>query len=372
MRPAAATSEAPGGGTTIDRVDLVDAGGDVWSRWEAADRDHPTPHAAASYHWNRSWDRSYGDSVDCRVLVAIAGGCEVGYWLSPRSANLSDGPVTVATQHLGTAGEPSGDAVFVEHNRPWLHPSLDPTAGGRDFLRRAIGRLSREPGDRIDLDGLPAELVPSDLLDAAHLERRDSPWFDFEGIDDGDLLASLRKKTRSNFRRAMKHYGPVIVEWTEADGDIPAAMRTLIDLHQSRWEAAGRAGAFGGDRFAPFLGDVVAGGRGAVAIARDDAGPIGATLLTREERRLLCLVVGFADTAVRQSPGVVSLVPIMQAALDRGYAGFEWLVGDSLYKRMLSTGTRELVWAKQPQSTLKMLTVRSLRAVKRTLDAARR
>jgi CelD/BcsL family acetyltransferase involved in cellulose biosynthesis len=37
---------------------------------------------------------------------------------------------------------------------------------------------------------------------------------------------------------------------------------------------------------------------------------------------------------------------IMQAALDRGLAEYDWLAGDVLYKRELSTSARELIWAR--------------------------
>jgi len=39
---------------------------------------------------------------------------------------------------------------------------------------------------------------------------------------------------------------------------------------------------------------------------------------------------------------------VMQEALERGLDEYDWLAGDVLYKRQLSTTTRELIWGELP------------------------
>ena len=373
---------------------------DVLALWQRLDLEHPTPHLTARADWNAAWCEAFAEEVTIWTAVRRCGPDEsshvTGLWLLPVSRHRRMGPLRLRTVHVGTAGESAGESVFVEHNRPFV------VGGGETaFLRDLLALLGNEARrratglprfDRIDLDGVPRSLLPSECLvpeavNASGLpievEVRESPVQHFPQPIDDDAgtgrengrpcskpLAGLRRKTRSNFRRAMKNYDRVETTWHEGPEAL-AALQTLVDLHQSRWEAVGQPGAFGGRCVRPFYERLLRSGLGTVAVAADDEGPIGATLLMPEDDRQLCLIVGFADTTVRTSPGLVSLVPIQQAACERGAAGFEFLVGDNLYKRMLSNDRHSLVWAQVPGPSIRYRVFAWLRGVNRHLKRLR-
>lgn len=351
-------------GLTVEIVREA-AAAKVMTQWQALDAAHPTPFITASFDWNQTWLTHYRDVVQPGVAVGRIDGEIVGLWLVPRSTHRSRGPIPLRTVHLGTAGEPESDSLFVEHNTPWVR-GIRPC----EFLHAVWPHLLAEPVDRVDADGISADLLArcGPLWTASGtvaIERRPSPWMRFD-TPSGDMMQQIRRKTRSNFRRAMKQYDAPTTTWLTG----PPAMDdfdTLVRLHQARWAGTDQPGAFAGTRLQSFLGDLVETGRAAVALCRDGDEPIGAALMIENAGRGVVLVVGFADTATRESPGIVSLVPIMQAAWNRGLEGFEFLVGDNLYKRMLSNETVELAWVKQTRPTVRSRLTGGLLRMKRAV-----
>jgi CelD/BcsL family acetyltransferase involved in cellulose biosynthesis len=51
----------------------------------------------------------------------------------------------------------------------------------------------------------------------------------------------------------------------------------------------------------------------------------------------------FEDRTI--TPGFVAFCLCMQACYERGFSEYDFLAGDSRYKRDLATGARQLVWA---------------------------
>ena len=358
----------------------------VWlDAWRTADEFAPTPHEIATPAWSGAWVEAFGDTVECHLAVrSIRDGADdwraVGFWLVVRSTHRRIGPFAIRTIHVGTAGESPTETVFVEHNRPWLRADRDTDEEAAAFLDDIVDLTAALPADRFDADGVPSEIVAlSQRLRPADTETRSSPCLTFpDGFangfaaalpEGGDIFPLLRRKTRSNVRRARKAYGAIAVDWKAGDEAHPL-LDTLIELHQARWKAVGQSGAFG-KRVERFYRRLLDENRLAVAVASDESGPIGATLLAEDDGRALCLIVGFADIAVRASPGMVSLVPIMEEAARRGHRGFEYLVGESLYKRMLTNGERSLVWAQLPRRNARMLMAQALRGVLRAVRSVR-
>ena len=354
----------------------------VWiDAWRTLDEFRPTPFLTASPEWTSHWYHAFAETVDAYLAVRTRddepGQRPIGFWLVTLSSHRRLGPIPLRTAHVGTAGEPAEDSLFVEHNRPWLVDDDDAEAA--NFLDDLMELATSLPVDRVDVDGVPESIVKqSRRLVQAEKQTRISRWLDFADVPatsprEGEppVLSLLRAKTRSNFRRAVRQYGPLQLVWEDGPAaDTPLAQ--LIELHQSRWQAAGQGGTFSGHRVEQFYHDMLSEESSvSVAMVSDPDGPVGGCLLGENAGRIVCLVIGFADVALRPNPGLVALVLILQAAADRGAAGFEFLVGENHYKRMLSNADEQLCWAELSQPTWRMRAARSARAIKRGLDRMR-
>jgi Acetyltransferase (GNAT) domain len=331
---------------------------------------------AGSWRWTETWLDHYGDLVPHRFALGETSGTYVGIVLVTRGVGERRARMPVRTLHLGTAGEPGGDSVFVERNG-----LLVADRHRESFASALIGSLVAEGGwDELMLDGFTAEDADA-LLRAAPFEARSEVCRTFElraaEATGGEVLPLLSAKTRASFRRSSKRLGVETAEWAAGPDQAREILDELIVLHRQRWQSRGERGVFASPRFAGFH--------------RDLAGRLAATgevclFRIRDEHRTLSCLYGFIEgtrlmtyqhgtpiePGQRLSPGLVAEVLCMQASYDRGLALYDHLSGDSEFKRSLSNGDDTLVWASTRRGRARWAAVDAARATRRVLAAASR
>jgi CelD/BcsL family acetyltransferase involved in cellulose biosynthesis len=335
------------------RVDLLppearSRAADAWATIEHRVADHGL---VCSWRWTETWLEHYGDVVPHRFALAHAGDSVVGAALVTRSVVRAKRLVPIRRLHVGTAGEEAGETVYVERNRLLVSP-----ADRGAFSAALIARLTRDGRfDELVLDGFVAD--DGETLAAACerplVERRASPTFDLAAAraQGGDVVSALRPGPRRRLRRSMREFGAVQAEWAETREQAQDILGELRRLHQARWQAAGLPGAFASARFTGFhfrlvdrllpLGEAIL-----FRVRSREHGTLGCLLSYREGDRVLFYQSGFAsfgDNARR--PGLVTHVLGMQECCDRGLSCYDFLAGDSRYKRELATDEDELLWA---------------------------
>src|SRR5262249_59597271 len=80
-----------------------------------------------SWDWVESWLAQFGKTVPHRFAVATGSGGVRGIALLTSGVGQTRGPVPVRTLHLGTAGEPPEDTIWVEYNRLLVAPRDRPS-----------------------------------------------------------------------------------------------------------------------------------------------------------------------------------------------------------------------------------------------------
>ena len=277
--------------------------------------------------------------------------------------------------HLGTAGEPPGEGVFVEYNRVLVD------AEHRSGFAAALINELRSESDwhELSLDGFAPEeaepfLVAEPLLEPRRIACSIMNLRDAES-GDGNVLTALKSSTRTKVRRSLKALGDVETEWAQTPAHALEILAELIELHQRRWTKIGQPGAFASPRFAEFHRELVARllPRGAVILfrVRAAAGTVACLYSFVERRRVLFYQSGVASYSDRQiRPIFVACTSCMQACFERGLTEFDFMGGDSSHKRELSTMTRELVWATWRRPALRWRVMDRLAAVRE--PAARR
>ena len=180
---------------------------------------------ACSWGWTGAWLSHYGEVVPHRFAVGEVDGAPCGIALVTSGVGRRRGPFRVRSVHLGTAGEPPGEGVFVEYNRVLVD------AEHRSGFAAALINELRSESDwhELSLDGFAPEeaepfLVAEPLLEPRRIACSIMNLRDAES-GDGNVLTALKSSTRTKVRRSLKALGDV-----ETDGLRPPPTRSRSSL----------------------------------------------------------------------------------------------------------------------------------------------
>lgn len=324
---------------------------------------------ACSWDWTDAWLEHYGDLVPYRFAVGEVQGRPQAIALVTNGVGRKRGPFPVRSIHLGTAGEPPGEAVFPPYNRILCHE-----AHRSDFASALVGELGRESDwHELVLDEFSPEEAEPFLRAEPMFETRPDvcPTVDLQAAAaKGSVVATLGSSTRWKIRRALRGLGDVETEWAETPDDALDILAELVLLHQARWNRVGQPGVFSSARFAGFHRDLIPRlvPKGNVILFRVRASgeTVGCVYHFVERGRVLMYQMGLAaypDQKVR--PGFVACALAMESAFQRGLLEYDFLAGDSEYKRRLSTSERNVVSASFRRPSLRWSTIDRLGQLKR-------
>jgi CelD/BcsL family acetyltransferase involved in cellulose biosynthesis len=331
---------------------------------------------ACSWLWTGTWLEHYGDLVPHRFAVGEVAGTECGIALVTNGVQRRRGPFRVRSVHIGTAGEPPSESVYVEYNRLLVEPQR--RAG---FAAALLSELRRDAGwHELTLDGFVPEDAEPFLAAELRLESRRQicATTDLRKAEatGGDVSQILRSSTRKKLRRSFRALGEVRAEWAETPEEALEILEELVQLHQARWTRAGHRGVFASPRVAGFHRALVRrlAATGGVVLFRASAasGTVGCEYGFVEGDRVLLYQSGLAEHSDRQvRPGFVADVLCMQCCYERGFSEYDFLAGESIYKRQLSTDARELVWATWRRPAVRWQVIDALAKVRRRARAVR-
>lgn len=348
------------------RTDTVIVG-EIWRRLEQK-LGHPS--LFSSWQWTRTWLNHYGDLIPHRFLVAKVNGEPVGVCLVTEGAGQQEGPLPVRTRHIGTAGEPENDSVYIEYNRLMVDP-----AHRARFAAEIYNHIANDPDwDRFHFDGLTSD--DADLLASQHpgfvIETVPSHFFDLRQAREAgtDVISRLGQSTRKNLRTNLRDYGSLETDWAEDEEQAECILTDLIRLHQDRWKASGKPGVFASKHFLSFHRDVI---RQLLPLeqvvlfrVRKGEQVVGCLYSFVEQNRMLVYQCGSEPySANKLSPGLVTDYLLMEEALRRGFDAYDLLAGTSQHKQKLSTSTNTLVWGTLQRPRFKFAVLDTLRDIKR-------
>lgn len=336
-----------------------------------------------SWTWIGCWLSRLEPTLRPRLLRAERGDRTVGLGLvvAHRSFRLRVLPLRCLQVHA--TGDPRHDDITIEHN------ALLIVKEGRAKIEEAmLGHLC-SPGFGWDsiffpgvstmpsLDGLPAlNMVTETASSPAYAVDLDP----IRGGAGGDYLSQVSRNTRSQIRRGVKAYeqfGSVRVSVARDKAEALLFLSRLKNLHQRAWTARGQAGAFANPLFEVFHADVIERGmeQGQIFLLRVHAGDqdIGYLYNFAHERTISAYQSGFNYGALEKNshPGLVSHALAIQHFLDAGYSEYDFLAGDSRYKRQLSTRNYDIVTLALHRDNFSLRLQKQWRALKQQLKSAR-
>lgn len=345
----------------------IDRAGEAWAELERSPHDGGV---ICGWDWTAAWLRAYGDVVAHRFAVAERGDAVVGAALLTSSRASGAKGFGIRRLHIGTAGEPEGEGVFAEYN------GVLTAAGERQaFVEALMTTIERErEWDELRVDGFSAEQAQALAAAAPALELgfAASPYTDLEAIRaaGGDVLAALQKGPRGRIRRGMRGFGKLDGEWAATAARAGEIFDELVSLHQAQWQAAGEPGAFASARVLGFHRQLIAAlvptGRAMLFRVRSGDRTVGCLYGLVDGRRLLFYqsgVAAFEDGKLK--PGLVTHAVCMQACLERGLDAYDFLAGDSRYKRELATDEERIAWGRLRRRRVRPLLAAAARGLAR-------
>jgi CelD/BcsL family acetyltransferase involved in cellulose biosynthesis len=247
---------------------------------------------------------------------------------------------------LHETGDPARDAVFIEHNGLLVRPGHEACVAPalRDVLRRFPALRLSGIGEATLAAARAAGSVD------VHMSRF-APAVDLSALAGRPYLDTLSANARAQIRRAMRLSAapPSLARAAGADQAL-AWFDGLVALHQARWTARGRPGAFADPALTDFHRALIARAvpAGKADVLRIAAGGevVGYLYCFVAGRRVLSYQSGFAYSAnPHAKPGLVCHTLAIAHYAGAGMNCYDLLGGADRYKLTLAQGGESLHWA---------------------------
>ncbi|MEP7041515.1 MAG: GNAT family N-acetyltransferase [Dokdonella sp.] len=197
--------------------------------------------------------------------------------------------------------------------------------------------------------------LPRRLL-AYCAQRRPSYLVDLDAVratQRGYIDSLASSNTRHKLRRTLRGYGAhgeVRMEVAEQPEQALAYLDELTHLHEKYWESKGRKGSFG-DRFfrdfhRDFIGKHAATGLAQLSCIRAGELVVGYCYHLVWKNRVYYYNSGLNYGALQRhdQPGYLAHLAAIENYLAQGRASYDFLAGESNYKRALSTHANTMDW----------------------------
>ena len=360
-------------GSSLEVKAATPAAMQEWAAFETHLQNSGMMNSAA---WTRNWIKHYGDLVPHRLAVGWHNGRPIGMTLLSTGVQQKVGPFPIRTLHFGTAGEPELESVCVEYNR--LLVADEDRAMFSEQLMQHVQQ--HEKWECLVSDGM-AEVDAQALLQRApstEIIQLPCHYCDLNTFRQAEAAGKdpwrlFGESTKTNLRRAFRDLGEIAVDWSETAEDALQLYDEMIVYHQERWLAAGEPGVFSSRRFTEFhrdlIQELVPQKRAVLVRARQGEKVLGILYLLIENNRLLYYQAGLPDHKSKLSLGCVTQYLTMLEGSRRGYDAFDFMKGDTLNKRVLSTHQNTLYWVTWRRPSVKFLVLDSLRSLKNMLKS---
>lgn len=334
---------------------------EVARRWQELERRIGNTGLTNSWPWIKTWLDHYEDTVQPTFAFGRQDGQPIGAALITHSIHRIRG-IPIPVVHLGTAGEPDDESVYIEYNRLLVAPQhLNAFALGLVQTLQQQFRWSE-----LRLVGFVPHHAEALIRAGASVgfpfkgELRTFPAFALQqpaAEGDLDLLSALGKNTRYHIRRSIRFFertfGPQRIEWAETPGQAKAILQELIHLHQQRWQRVGRTGSFHSERVRRYHESLIETlklwPQGSVIVMRAAYGEttIGCLFhFVDEGGHVLFYKCGFGVFEDKKlTPGLVTHALCMAECQRRGLVTYDFLEGEGRYKAELSNTEKSLIWA---------------------------
>ncbi|MEM8948127.1 MAG: GNAT family N-acetyltransferase [Pseudomonadota bacterium] len=340
-----------------------------------------------SFFLSWTWIGTWLATIDCKphLVTARLDGDVVGLGLVHARLKTRHRLLAVRTLFLNQTGDDDQDVITIEYN--------DFLADRRcqDRVRQACLRFlvdhgeigSREIGEVVlgGLEGARRADVEALGRPVQERARAGSAFVDLKVLrrDDQAFLGSIKSTTARKIRRSLALYRERGALELKAAGDIDEALDFFDrcgELHQARWTARGRPGAFAYPFYTAFHRRLIrtALPLGKVELIRVSAGhePIGYLYNFLDGNAVRYYFSGFRfEPDNRLKPGLVCHTLCIERHLALGMDAYDFMGGDQRYKLELGQPGPDIIHLAIQRPNWMLAAERPLRRLKQAIDGVR-
>lgn len=327
-----------------------------------------------SREWVETWLEIFGEQLEPEVLVFALDGETVGACLLVHRIFWRK-YVPMRRVYLNCAGEAEADGTCIEYNRLLCLPGHEP------HVSTALWRyLLKDTWDEFVLDGTEAQEGTQRFRDGAfrvEVSQRPSWYVDLDllrsnGISyENTLSSNVRQQVRRSIRLYEEISGPISIQSPVDEAGAFRFLDELAKLHQKSWSARGKPGVFASQHFRKFhqrlIERVFLKDRAHVLRVIAGNQVIGLLYSFLYAGRVYFYQSGFAyheDNRIK--PGLVAhFLAVNHYLTNRpDVLEYDFLAGDSQYKRSLGKSQRMIEWTVVQRPTVRVRAVDALRQVR--------
>lgn len=351
------------------RVIRDEAGWDaIRAQWDDLYAACPCASTPMDFCWLRGWWAAFGAEYGTGGLRIVT------VWRGTDLIAVLPLYVRVASRrHLGVRCLrfiSTGEAEHEETCPDYLGLLCLPTdeAACADAVWAEIGRLDWDELELLDLDARSPLVRAGTIPPGVRPVSRGICYIaDLTGGFDA-YVQRLGSHGRMKARRLLRdgEQADAKFEIVGADG-IDGAFDDLVRLHQGRWAALGKPGAFAAPRFVAFhrrlIQEWLPSGRAVLARLSLRGEPVVALygFVTRQKFDFYQLGMRREPGGPVRSPGNLALLHLMKALAERGVTTFDFLRGSASYKERLAGRETELIAIRTWRPTVRGVASRSVR-----------
>jgi CelD/BcsL family acetyltransferase involved in cellulose biosynthesis len=334
-----------------------------------------------SWSWLGVWLASLQEIAQPRLLRARQDERTVGLALVVERRALRYRVLPVREWHVNATGDQRLDALMIEYNDVLVDRDSVEPASVRAQMASAIVADTRL--DELHFAGVRRsdwEKVALPGFHRAELERSCRGVDLAEVRERGEYLPLISANSRSKIRKALKDGAQIGALRFEVAADLPQADEmydTMCRLHGQAWTARGEPGAFANPFLLEFHRRLIRErlASGEIQLARVWAGEqvLGVLYGFIHRGRVFCYQSGFDFSLGPKQfkPGLVAHAMAIEFNARLGHAYYDFMAGDSQYKRSMGTRSDSLHWVVYQRDSLKFRLTNRLRELKRRLRPVR-
>ena len=320
-----------------------------------------------SWTWIKSWLEALPNSVEIHRLNIWHGEDLVGIGLFGKAAQTRHTLIRSRMLWLSESGCPDFDTLTIEHNnllisRGWEN-SVWPAAIDELMKHKHEWEEIRISGitNTRSLASINQHAQASGLI--PHTEfTKPYFWVDLDGMrpHQGDYLTALSSNTRQQIRRSIKLYeekGQLELSLADSEEQALSYLDQLKQLDRAYWNKKGYAGAFSTEFTNNFHRNLVKNGfaNNQIQLIKVTAGETTVGILYNfMNHNLVCnYQAGLVyDVNQKLKPGLVCHALAIEMNIAMGNKSYDFLMGESQYKRSLSTKDDMMYWLtlRQPKA----------------------
>jgi len=333
-----------------------------------------------SWPWIESWLQLLPDDTNPLVFVAVTGNQTVGLAILVPRRTLRHGFIVSNQLLLHETGDPALDELTIEYNNLLADAKLESSVA-EIFIDTLISQHDLK-WDELVLGGVldSAQLLKvcarkNTGLSLGQTYSLPAHYVNLAAIRNSgqDYLPQLNKKTRNNIRRAFREYkkiDPDEIEIVAASttGEALSFFQELVRLHEMYWHDKERKGAFPTPAITDFHKRLITAchPENQIELLRisTPGTVIGYGYNFLHNNHVYCYQAGCNYSNPKLSPGLVCDYLAIEYHLARGKLTYDFLAGDSLHKRRLTTHSYQITWGVLQKDRLRFRTETALRALK--------